>query len=159
MTYSAILISDYLIAKSNGILSPLQILNITYICHGYTLAIKHRPLVDDPIEAWSHGPVIPVLYWQLKSFGDMPVTCLLYSRTPVTDAQRLKEQKDFLDMELYEYRDVLDSVLVRFCALSGRDLTYITHKTGSPWDQCYVHEESHAPIPDHITKKYYEQLV
>ena len=157
--HSAILIGDYLITKSNGTLSPLQILKLTYISHGYTLAIEHKALIEDRVEAWSYGPVIPTLYEQLKGFGAMPVTRLSYCRTNVMDAPRLEEREGFLDKELEQNRPILDKVLETFGPLSGQDLIEITHKTGSPWDQCYVQGQRHTPIPDPITRRYYEQLV
>ena len=157
--HSAILIGDYLIAKSNGNLSPLQILKLTYISHGYTLAIDRKTLIEDRVEAWPYGPVIPTLYEQLKDFGAMLVTRLSYCHTKVMDAPRLEERKSFLYKELEQNKPILDKVLETFGPLSGQDLIEITHKTGSPWDQCYVQGERHTPIPNQITRRYYEQLV
>ena len=32
--------------------------------------MKGAPLFDDPIEAWTHGPVLPSVYDEYKGYGD-----------------------------------------------------------------------------------------
>jgi uncharacterized phage-associated protein len=40
-------------------LTPLQLMKLVYIAHGWMLGIHQRPLIKDHIEAWKLGPVIP----------------------------------------------------------------------------------------------------
>ena len=68
--YSALLVADYLIARGGGMLTPLHVNKLTYISHGYTLAIRSVPLIHDRIEAWQYGPVIPAIYHTLSRYGD-----------------------------------------------------------------------------------------
>ena len=157
--HSAILVADYMIVKNNCSLTPLQIIELVYISHCYTLGIKHHPLIHDRVEAWSYGPVIPSLYWQLYNFGDKPVTRLLYSGIDVTDAFRMEKQKNFLSDELGECQTILNKVLRTFGVLSGRKLLEITNKLGSPWNQCYVQGRTGVIIPDYITEQYYEMML
>ena len=60
--YSTQLIADYIIAHGGGALTPLQVIKLAYIAHGFTLALLGRSLVPEPIEAWRYGPVIPSIY-------------------------------------------------------------------------------------------------
>src|SRR5713226_3390078 len=55
-------------------LTPLQIIKLTYIAHGWMLGLYQRPLVVDQIEAWKYGPVIPDLYHAMKDYGSGYVT-------------------------------------------------------------------------------------
>ena len=51
------------LAKADGrSLTPLQLIKLTYIAHGWMLTLYGRPLIVDEVEAWKYGPVIPDLY-------------------------------------------------------------------------------------------------
>lgn len=74
-----LLVADYLVARSGGRLTPLQVIKLTYIAHGYSLAINGEPLVDEAVEAWRHGPVVPSVYHRAKRCGGGRIGRLLYS--------------------------------------------------------------------------------
>jgi uncharacterized phage-associated protein len=58
------------LAEEDGrALTPLQIIKLVYIAHGWMLALYQRPLIIDRIEAWKYGPVIPKLYHDMKAYG------------------------------------------------------------------------------------------
>jgi antitoxin SocA-like protein len=63
------------LAEADGrALTPLQVIKLAYIAHGWMLALYQRPLISDSIEAWKYGPVIPTLYHALKKYGAGSVT-------------------------------------------------------------------------------------
>ena len=66
MAHSPLLIADYFIARSGGRITPLQVIKMAHIAHGYSLAIHNEPLVDEAVEAWKYGPVVPSLYYRAK---------------------------------------------------------------------------------------------
>ena len=78
MAYSARTVANYLIeakSKEGGTPpTPMQLLKLVYIAHGWNLAINDRPLINDRVEAWRYGPVIPKIYQDLKQWGNTPVT-------------------------------------------------------------------------------------
>lgn len=149
--------ADYLVAHSNGILTPLHVIKLAYFCHGYTLAMKDKPLIIDQVEAWPYGPVYPILYDYVKDFGSRPVTQLPYCMTSVFDDDGIKDRKAFLKQVLGDTA-IPNGVLNTFGELSGSELIELTHKAGSPWDQCYVKGESRI-IPDNITKEYFKRII
>jgi uncharacterized phage-associated protein len=76
MMYRAVIIVDEIlkISKKQGFaLTPMQLLKLVYIAHGWALMILERDLFADRIEAWKYGPVIPVLYHATKHFGRNPI--------------------------------------------------------------------------------------
>ena len=42
-------------------LSTLQIVELTYLAHGWSFVNFEAPLVSDDVHAWKHGPVYPEL--------------------------------------------------------------------------------------------------
>ena len=54
-------------------LTPLQLMKLAYMSHGWMLAMTGKPLFNNRIEAWKYGPVIPDLYTQIKKYGSNPM--------------------------------------------------------------------------------------
>ena len=49
-------------------MSNLKLQKLVYYAQGFHLAIIGTPLFEEPIEAWEHGPVCPVLYQKYKKY-------------------------------------------------------------------------------------------
>ena len=49
--------------------TPMHVLKLTYLCHGWMLGIYDHALINEPVEAWQYGPVVPSLYHKYKKFG------------------------------------------------------------------------------------------
>jgi uncharacterized phage-associated protein len=63
------------LAEEDGrALTPLQIIKLVYIAHGWMLALYQRPLITDCVEAWKYGPVIPQLYHDVNRYGAGSIT-------------------------------------------------------------------------------------
>ena len=128
-------------------LTPLQLMKLVYIAHGWMLGLRHRPLITNRIEAWRYGPVIPDLYSLTKKFGSGAVVGDLapwfMTRAPRLDA----EEKDLTQQVFDIYGD-----------LSGIQLSAMTHKQGTPWAQTYRPDVWNIPISNDIIAEHYRQL-
>ena len=131
-------------AKARGMkLTPLQLMKLTYISHGFALAALKKDLFGERIEAWKYGPVIPDLYHATKSYGRNPIPSELISDegpTLVGDVGQL-----------------LDQVVDKYGGLSAFALSSLTHMAGSPWSQVFKENERGVEIPDEIIKAHYEK--
>lgn len=55
--------------EAGDTISNMKLQKLVYYAQGFTLAITGKPLFMETIEAWEHGPVVPVLYRQYKEYG------------------------------------------------------------------------------------------
>lgn len=74
--YDVLTVADAIlkIAKSKGVsLTPMQLMKLVYIAHGWSLGLRGIDLFRNRIEAWQYGPVMPDLYHATKQFGRNPI--------------------------------------------------------------------------------------
>src|SRR5277367_2017193 len=77
MPYDSKAVANYFLDRadqSGKKLDPMQLLKLVYFAHGWYLADSGAPLIDEMVEAWRYGPVIPSLYHEFKAFGKNPIT-------------------------------------------------------------------------------------
>lgn len=121
--YSVEAVANYILnyARKTGIgdVTNLKMQKLVYFAQGFALARLKHPLFDSPIEAWTYGPVIPVLYKQLKKYGASPISNYL-------------ESPDVIPRE-GPAKMILDEVMRRLGRLTPPALVELTHDEGSPW--------------------------
>lgn len=61
--------ADFEAAEGEDRLTHMRVQKLLYYCQGWSLADRDRPLFDDAIEAWVHGPVVRSVYSRLSKFG------------------------------------------------------------------------------------------
>ena len=158
--YSFKAVANYFLDKGDkdGIeISPMKLIKLVYIAHGWFLALKDKPLLEDYVHAWDYGPVIPDLYHEFKEYGSKPI----YTRAIALKNDSVykpnvsdKQDKRFLNSVWKAYK--------RFDALK---LSAMTHVEGSPWHTVRYKlspEESNRKypiIPDDEIKAYYKKLM
>ena len=126
----------------------LQLIKLCYLSYGWHLAYFSDPLFDESVEAWKYGPVIPELYYALKHFrgGVLPVDG--FEKLVVEDKKFSSDSKELVDV-----------VTAYYGQYTGRQLSALTHKKGSPWDKTYKGiGEIWRRIPDTTIKKHFDKL-
>ena len=121
-------------------LTPMQVLKLVYFCHAWMLALCDQPLIEQPIEAWRYGPVIPDVYHSFKKYRD----------GPIKSKARVKAG-DFDEKESHIIREVYQ----KYGFLSGIRLSQLTHAPGTPWDRVWDANRQNSIIPNSLTKRYY----
>lgn len=101
-------------------LSHLKLQKLLYYAQGCHLALFGRPLFEEPLEAWQHGPVCPAVYQLFRSYGSAAIP------PPPDDAacERLTSDERDLLREVYD-------VYGQFSAWKLRDLTH----SEEPWQR------------------------
>lgn len=99
--------------------SNLKLQKLVYYAQGFHLALYDKPLFDDPIVAWEHGPVVESLYHTYKDNGSLGIT------VPTDfDGSVLSESE----------RELLDEVWDVYGQYSAWRLREMTHEE-PPWKQ------------------------
>ena len=125
-------------------LTPLQVVKLTYLCHGWMLGLYHQPLSAQPAEAWKYGPVIPDVYHEVKIHGRKPITMLI--DFPKADLDFIQD-----DLVRQVYRAYED--------FSGIQLSQITHEPGTPWYKIWHEYGRNTIIPNSLIEQHYASLV
>jgi uncharacterized phage-associated protein len=129
----------------NRTITPMQLLKLVYIAHGWSLGLYQRPLIRDDIQAWKYGPVIPDLYNRIRRYGSGPVNDLMPSgsHAPLTPIEE----------------DLIRQVYNIYGKRSGVALSRITHAPGTPWTQMYNRGVFNTPIPNDVIQEHYSSLI
>lgn len=133
--YSSKPIANYFLDKGDehriGI-SPMKVIKLCYVAHGWHLAFADIPLIDETVEAWPHGPVFPSLYHTFKDSGYFPiekrakewqglrlVICSI-DDTPATNS-------------FFETKPFLEKMWDMYGNWEATELSALTHQKGTPW--------------------------
>lgn len=111
--YKAIDIAKYFINELHP--EPLKLQKLLYFAQGFSYAFYDKELFDDDFEAWVHGPVIPSIYHEYKS----------YEYNPINLDYNLKEfDRDTIDL--------LEYIKKNYAKYDAKYLEEITHRE-EPW--------------------------
>ena len=148
--HSSLLISDYII-HIGGVFDLLHLNRLVFISHGRHLTVFDKPLIHDRVEAWQSGPIISLLYHELKIYTNTLIDRLHYCKTmPCND-----ERNAFFENVLtYPQRVLINEVKEQFGSWESGDLQKLLQEPNSPWDMCYDGKFG-TEIPDKIIRKYY----
>lgn len=151
--YSVLDVAGYFIDKGtseDNPLTPIQVMKLCYFAHGYKLAIKDEPLIDEVVQAWKYGPVFKDLYHCLKVYG----------------SRKIKELPPF--MKLYEDSfdeediEIMDAVYEALGDEDGMTLSDMTHDEGTPWRQVWdniTSKDKYTPIDNDLIKKHFKDIL
>ncbi len=106
----------------------MKLHKLVYLAHGWHLARTGRPLINDRIEAWPYGPVIPALYHEFKQFGDEPIDGRAFD-FDFNIAENVVLHEPFPA----DSAGLLELVWQTYGEYSGTDLSRMTHEPGTPW--------------------------
>lgn len=131
--------------KDGGWLTNMQMQKLVYIAHGYHLGLLGDPLFRETVYAWQFGPVIPPLYDALKVYGADRVK------------KRLETSTRPIEIDSSEWK-VVEVVWAGYGGFTGPELSAMTHKDGSPWQQVWQPGKK-LPIPNETIEVYYRELI
>ena len=157
--YSAKAVANYFLVKGedeNIDISPMKILKLVYVAHGWYLAMAGEPLIEDKVEAWEYGPVIPELYFEFRHYGSKPIQGRAREQI-IPSISTLENQPSNLEFTI---EDFLDAVWNEYKVFSPAQLSSMTHQPNTPWHTTTkkVRFKKNPPIDDETIRAYYSKM-
>ena len=171
-TYKSKAVFNYFYEKAQGEgipLTPMKAIKLVYFAHAWNLGFFKKPLINEPIEAWKFGTVIPSLYQSLKIYGANTI-----------DFPIIKHPDDYyLDLLIGNYdnipkneiittghltdneKNIIDAVWNSYKHMDGLAMSNIIHQKDTPWAQIWQDGkcERHAVIPNDLITEYYSKKI
>ena len=141
--YDCLLIAKTLLklaAREDKVLTPMQLIKLVYLSHGWALGLYSRPLIKQDVEAWKYGPVIPELYQAIKQ----------YRSSPVKEISCKEEKID------ETFADVIDQEYKIYGSFTGIELSMLTHEKNSPWEITW--NSGKSIISNDLIAYYYKKM-
>ena len=121
------------------LMSNMKLQKLLYYCQGFHLALEGKELFEDDIEAWQHGPVVPVMFHKYKKYGSNGISKPInFDSTVITESERM----------------VINQVFEIFGKYSAWGLRNMTHKE-IPWKNVYRSNVSNLIISKESLKSYF----
>lgn len=144
--YDAMTIAKWFAAwaeSDEGDLSNLKLQKLLYYAQGHYFAANGVPLFSDPIQAWSHGPVVPSVYHSFKRFESGDV--VLDKNDPFDWGDVDPETTEFL-IDVWE----------TYGAFGAWRLRNMTHAE-PPWRESFEDDRRHIEIPRDVIFQYFSE--
>lgn len=136
---------------SNKTFTNLQLVKLTYICHGAYMALHREPLIQQPVEAWKYGPVISSIYHHFKENGT--------AKIPTDNIEAIENPCDGDE----KVEKLIAAVVKGYGDLSGSELIDRSHMDDSPWTPVWNTEKHKgligAVIPNEDIRHHYMKVV
>ena len=133
MNRSVITVANTLLEKAiseDETLTHMKLQKMAYCLHGWHLARLGEPACAEQVGAWKYGPVFRELYRAFKRFGGEPIDDFAY----VVDDNGDRVYRIVSD-ENHDFHKLLEDVWHRYAQYSGTQLSTLTHREGTPWQE------------------------
>lgn len=147
-------IANFFVNKSlfEGVeLSPMKLLKLVYLSHGWNLGLKGEALLTEGVQAWKYGPVVKSVYDSFRKYKDGQINSLCLEIQ--TGTYILPESEDVISL--------LNKIWSVYKDYSGLELSTLTHEKDSPWDIVWNHEggknKMSAIIRNDLIAAYYQK--
>jgi uncharacterized phage-associated protein len=151
-------IANFFIEKSmkeGCLLTNMQAVKLTYIAHGWYLGLAGQPLLNEVPQAWMYGPVVRSVYEEFKSYGRNQITQLAWQNLPSGQTSNYP----LSDQSLVPF---LEQIWKQYGEFTGPQLSELTHKPGTPWDEVWHRrggkDNLEVPIPNPLIEQHYKLL-
>lgn len=155
---SPLAVANYFITKSletGQLLTPMKLVKLVYLAHGWYLGLTNQPLISEGAEAWKYGPVVPSVYDSFKAYRGNPITQLAHTVTPTG-------QISYFPLTDSKTGEFLDRIWDVYNGYSAVELSALTHQENSPWYETWHQnggkENYGVVIPNDRIEQHYKHL-
>ena len=151
---SPLAVANYFIQKSFDTgkeLTPMKLVKMVYIAHGWHLALTDEPLINEAIQAWKYGPVVNSVYHRFKKYANTQIT---QTETEYTGSQ-------FVTPVVHDVlKTFLNKIWEVYSIYNGVQLSALTHQPNTPWYQVWNQSGKKSQfviIPNDLIKLHYKE--
>lgn len=142
-------IADYFILKNAQTgkgLSNKKLQKLLYYSQAWSLVVldANKPLFDEPIQAWVHGPAVPRVYGHFKEFVMNDIKKPLDEET--LEKELPESERVFLD-EIWDLYGGFDAAYLE--ALTHRELPWQNARRGLQLYEASTNEITHKDMKDY----------
>lgn len=159
---SAITVANTLLefaAQDQRSVTHMELQKHTFFAHAWYLGNTESPLINDEVQAWKFGPVIPQMYHAFKGFGNNPID----KYGVEYDKERCELVVPKLGEDDSNLRVFLRRIWDAYKGFNAGRLSSISHEVGGPWHQVYQESVGgvvkNLVIPNNIIANFYKQLL
>lgn len=128
--------------ESGDSITHLKLQKLLYYAQAWTLALLKKPLFDEEIQAWMHGPVIPEVFTKYAEYS--------YKEIPAPNPEECIE----IDKE---HEEILEKVMDSYGIFQAKYLEELTHSE-VPWKLARGGLSKEAKCTNIITKESMEEF-
>ncbi len=140
-------VANAFVDVADHLMTQMKLHKLTYIAHGWNLAIFGEPLVADAPEAWDNGPVFPLIWKRVLEFGCDQRGRILGKGGRPAGLPLSRSQED-----------LLKRVWRKYAMFSAPTLSNMTHEPGTPWTWTYRNSGAPGIIGNAMIKSHYDVL-
>jgi uncharacterized phage-associated protein len=164
MSYPVKAIANYFIKKAqtekDASLNLMKLLKLIYLAQGWCLALYDKSLINEAIQAWEYGPVVPEIYHEFKHRGMSPIDDI------ATDWRADEEGRIQVNKYEAEFDKDTKALLNRIGDVyrpnTGIQLSNWSHDEKGAWYKVWNKERGYnsrnRPIPNQYMKEYFNTL-
>lgn len=146
MGAKSLAVAQCIVDKAETPVTPMKLLKLVYIAHGYRLGLDGAPLLDEQVQAWKFGPVVASVYHAVRD----------YCSSPVTKVAGAGEWAGLLTIrELM----IISMVLEKYGQIDAVALSGATHKPGTPWSTTWSMRQQNAEISNDLIRHFYLNIM
>jgi uncharacterized phage-associated protein len=133
--YSALVIASQFVNRAieNGKpVTQMKLQKMLYIAQGLHLAYTGKPIINETIQAWKYGPVIPNIYDYYKNWGNFPII-----KPTIIGAFSESAISTGLDVLCDSAENIIDITWDITKDIDAVKLSNWTHEINSPWHKSF----------------------
>lgn len=127
----------------------LKLIKLVYYANALSMVYLKQPLFQETIEAWKHGPVIPSLYYELKSYEEQKKQNLMLN-------EKLRENDKYWEYLTQEEKEIIAMAFREYGGYTAFKLRDMTHRE-KPYLEHYE-KDANNPIPNEEIAKYFKPI-
>lgn len=159
--YSAKAVANFFLKKRKRKRTPItqmKLHKLLYYAHGWHLGFTGEPLLDEDIQAWQYGPVVPSIYHEFKIYGSSPIDRFATEFSP-RELEYVKVPP-VSKSEGFPFR-LLKRVWKVYGQLPATRLSSLTHAPDSPWTRTRQDNPTglHVTIPNERIRSHFEERI